>query len=243
MIVFSWDSQPDGAPVPLRLAVLSAWLCALLSLSQGVQGLIDAIRAGYVAEVLGTSGAAGLPGVIAAALIPLYFGFGLSLLLWVVPPILAGIGVSRGYIWARYLMSIYAAASVATAAAAGILGFACAGLAILATVLVWLPVSRRYRPRAFAEQSSMVHSPREVVLIQSRSLRTAVVLLVATGVVGGHHYYLRRAWAGLLYSSLFVFAMLGLRVGTGWIILSALAVMVLVDAVRLRSLVDAANNS
>ncbi|WP_295127636.1 hypothetical protein [uncultured Leifsonia sp.] len=90
--------------------------------------------------------------------------------------------------------------------------------------------------REFAKRS---FSP---VRTRTRFLGTAVVLLIGFGPFGGHNYYLKRSWAGLMQLGLLLIGTLAWGGFVSWAALAGLGVALVCDGVRLHERIAELNS-
>lgn len=158
-------------------------------------------------------------------------GLGLGGVLIVIPfcvffislPTIAAAFLWRCRQWPKYVLLVVALGNLATTSpepAVFIGTVASCG----AVVLSWLPESLRF---AASRRSAAVGRT------LPRTAGDAYVWWALTGLVGGHLFYLRRSWQGLLYASLTSLAIISVPTATALLFLAIVICALFIDAGRI----------
>lgn len=164
-------------------------------------------------------------GVVLAAL--LYSAAFISL------PMISAVFVVRGRSWPRHALVLIAIGDVATTSLEPWVLVGTAATAA-AAVVAWLPVAVR-----FSTARATAATARSLTRGWPRTTVDAYLWWLLTGFVGGHLFYLGRAWQGLLYIVLVCLAIVSVPTIMAFLFLAVVTLFLFIDAERIPGWVSA----
>lgn len=142
-------------------------------------------------------------------------------------PTIAAAFLWRGRRWPKYVLLVVALGNLATASPEPLVLIGTL-TSCGAVILSWLPISLRFAPSRRSAAFGQTPDGR-----WPRTAGDAYVWWALTGLVGGHLFYLRRSWQGLLYASLTSLAIISVPTATALLFLAIVICALFIDAGRI----------